>query len=351
METKAHYALVGFFALSLAAAAAVFTVWLGQLRFDREFDEYEIVFTDGARGLRDASEVQFNGIKVGEVIEVGLPDPDADWSGPDGGYRCTAQNNCILARIRIASRTPVDCRTLGQLEPLGLTGVNFVQLVPVSGEDHARYLSEAERVGRSVFNACEDVNARPARIRGERSQIDTLIEGSGGVLSESQALLLRLATLLERNEESLTAIVADVEQVTDTVAANDQRVVDEVLAAVANLNETIDQIGEAADNVGDTADSVGELADQATALVRDDLRPMMTEVDETIGAFRRTAANAESLIADSRGPALESAEQLPVAIGELRALIARLDAIAAEIEEDPGGFIAGPRRRELEIPQ
>jgi hypothetical protein len=47
METRASYVLIGSFTLAILAAAFLFVLWIGKLSFDREWDYYDIVFTEG----------------------------------------------------------------------------------------------------------------------------------------------------------------------------------------------------------------------------------------------------------------------------------------------------------------
>ena len=65
METKAHHALVGLFAVILVAAGGFFFLWLTKASFDREYAQYDIIFDGPVRGLRESAEVRFNGIQVG----------------------------------------------------------------------------------------------------------------------------------------------------------------------------------------------------------------------------------------------------------------------------------------------
>ena len=113
MERDAHYAAVGIATIALMAALAVFVIWLARLQFNNDYDVYDIVFYGPVRGLSEGGEVHFNGIRVGEVTDLNL-DPE--------------KGDQVIARIRLDEGIPVRTDSRAQLEPLGITGVNYIQI-------------------------------------------------------------------------------------------------------------------------------------------------------------------------------------------------------------------------------
>lgn len=339
MEPKAHYALVGFFAIALTAAVVVFVLWLGQLRFDQEFAEYDIVFDGAARGLREASEVQFNGIQVGEVTRIAL-------AGREGER--------VIARVRVNAVTPVSCESLGRLEPLGITGVNYIQLLPRDGappppsdeETPARTDVMVDPRDQEVdFSACTPPGESTPRIRGEQSAIDALFEGSGGVVTETQELVALLSRELDANALNIRATLAELRGTMEEVGAHDELLLDQVETAMFQINERIVEVGE-------TIQLTNELVRTTNQMMINDIAPTMASLRTTAETAAEVMTSVNEVVQDGRGPAVESIEQLAVAMAELRTLIARIDSIAREIEENPAGFVSGGTApREVEIPQ
>ena len=76
METRARYALIGLFMLAVIAASFGFVYWLEeQGRLFASATTYLVQFQSSVSGLLVGSAVLFNGIRVGEVTQLGL---DAD---------------------------------------------------------------------------------------------------------------------------------------------------------------------------------------------------------------------------------------------------------------------------------
>ena len=67
METKANYAIVGFFTLLVIAAAFGFVYWMSQYGRSGEMAPLAIRIPGSANGLSVGSPVRFNGIPVGTV--------------------------------------------------------------------------------------------------------------------------------------------------------------------------------------------------------------------------------------------------------------------------------------------
>ena len=318
METKAHHALVGFFVVFLLAAGSVFLLWLANVAIDQEFEEYDVVFDGPVRGLRVASEVRFNGIQVGEVTELGL-NPD------DPGE--------VIARVRLDAATPVKIDSVAQLEPQGLTGLSYIQLS--SGSPDAALLES--RPG-----------DRAPRIYAETAQIEQLVEGGETALESAQLAFARVALLLsDENLESLTNTLNDIEVLTAALAEQDQ-LITEMRTAVASLNQ-------AGRDISAAAAGIEQFGRNAELFLTDEVGPMVEDVSAaSIAVDLASRETYDALITLRPGVeafADQGLGQLSAASRDLRSLIAALERIALELEQDPAGFISQPAGEEVEVPQ
>src|SRR5437016_12419104 len=75
METRAYYVLIGLFTLAVFASAFGFVLWFQSLHTAKARSPLRIVFEGPAAGLRNGGNVNFNGIRVGEVVSVKLENP------------------------------------------------------------------------------------------------------------------------------------------------------------------------------------------------------------------------------------------------------------------------------------
>jgi phospholipid/cholesterol/gamma-HCH transport system substrate-binding protein len=303
METKAHYALVGFFAIALVAATALFAVWLGQLRFSQTYNEYDIVFQGPIRGLEEASEVRFSGIKVGEVTRLRL-DPD--------------NSSNVIAHIRISSDTQVTDDSVAQLEPQGITGLNYIQLNATSSPCGAnKFVPEPGEV---------------PRIASCPAQLDTLIASSEDIARRANEALSKINDVLdEETVADLSDTIANIRRITGQLAGDDQTsLTQRILATLSDIDKA----------VGD----ISRFATDADALLSSDVKPLVADVRSTSEEVRGAAAEARGLLEDAHEPVTRATDDLALAIGDLRRVLNELEIIAAGVEDDPAGFVTGGRR-------
>lgn len=318
METKAHHALVGFFVAFLVAGGAIFALWLSSVSFDQEYREFDVVFEGPVRGLRNASEVRFNGIQVGEVTDLGL--------NPDNPGE-------VIARIRVDAQTPVKVDSTAQLEPQGLTGLSYIQVS--SGSPDAARLE-----GRP--------GDRAPRIYARAAQIEALVEGGETLLESAQLTFARVGRLLsDENLESATNTLNNIETMTGRLAEDD--------GLLEDIRTSLASFDQAARDVSAAALALEQFGATAETFLIDEVGPMVNDVSSASIEVDRASRETYDALVDIR-PALEEFAddglgQLTAAARDLRSLVAALERIALELEQDPAGFVSQPAGEEVEVPQ
>ena len=104
METRANYVLIGAFTLAVIAAAFGFVLWFQSLHTTKARSPLRVIFEGPATGLRNGGSVNFNGIRVGEVVRVKLDNPRR-----------------VVALAMVENNAPIRKDTLVGLEFQGLT--------------------------------------------------------------------------------------------------------------------------------------------------------------------------------------------------------------------------------------
>ncbi|OLF73996.1 hypothetical protein AWH62_07560 [Maricaulis sp. W15] len=316
METKAHHALVGLFAVLLLAAGGFFALWLGKVSFDEDYAVYDIVFDGPVRGLRESGEVRFNGIQVGEVTELELDDQSR-----------------VIARIQVLAQTPVRVDSFAQLEPQGLTGLSYI-LITGGTPEAERLRSEAGRP--------------PPRIFARRAQLEGLVEGSEDVLDAAQTALFRLTALLsEQNVGEVSATLTNLREITERLSEEE--------ALIADMRRTLGSIDTAAQDMSEAAASLQQFGVTAEAFLNNEMTLATNETTLAAMAVNQAAADTNQIVLTLQ-PALESLadsgiEDLNRTLSDLRRVVASLERITSEVESNPGGFIAGAPRETVEVPQ
>ncbi|MCK1422303.1 MCE family protein [Bradyrhizobium sp. 182] len=194
METRANYVLIGSFTLAVIAAAIGFVLWFQSLHTTKQRSPLRVVFEGPAAGLRNGGSVNFNGIRVGEVVSVKLDNPRR-----------------VVALAMIENNAPIRKDTLVGLEFQGLTGVAAISL---KGGDEAAAPPPLDQDGIPTLtadpNKLQDVTEA---IRGTLQNINKIVAENQESVKNSLKNLETFTNSLARNSEKIDGVMAKVDGV------------------------------------------------------------------------------------------------------------------------------------------
>jgi phospholipid/cholesterol/gamma-HCH transport system substrate-binding protein len=264
METRANFVLIGTFTLAVIAAAFGFVLWFQNLHTTKARSPLRVVFEGPAAGLRNGGSVNFNGIRVGEVISVKLDNPRR-----------------VVALAMVENNAPIRKDTLVGLEFQGLTGVAAISLkggevaappvpldedgVPIltADPDALQDVTEAIRATlrninrvvaenqQTVTNALHNVETFTAtlarnseRIDDIMGKIDAVMGRADGVVAKTDNIMLGLDTLAGGREggelfatvKSIRELAEDFDRRSGALMADGRRTLGDISRAVNNLD-------------------------------------------------------------------------------------------------------------------
>jgi phospholipid/cholesterol/gamma-HCH transport system substrate-binding protein len=194
METRANFVLIGSFTLAVIAAAFGFVLWFQSLHTTKARSPIRIIFEGPASGLRNGGSVNFNGIRIGEVISVKLDNPRR-----------------VVALAMVENNAPIRKDTLVGLEFQGLTGVAAISL---KGGEEAAPSVPLDEDGVPVLtadpNALQDVTEA---IRGTLQNINRVVADNQESIRNSLKNLDTFTSSLARNAEKIDNVMLKVDGV------------------------------------------------------------------------------------------------------------------------------------------
>ncbi|MBH5368796.1 MlaD family protein [Bradyrhizobium glycinis] len=194
METRANYILIGSFTLAVIAAAIGFVLWFQSLHTTKQRSPLRVVFEGPAAGLRNGGSVNFNGIRVGEVVSVKLDNPRR-----------------VVALAMIENNAPIRKDTLVGLEFQGLTGVAAISL---KGGEEAAAPPPLDQDGIPTLmadpNKLQDVTEA---IRATLQNVNKIVADNQESVKNSLKNLETFTNSLARNSEKIDAVMAKVDGV------------------------------------------------------------------------------------------------------------------------------------------
>lgn len=192
METKANFVLIGAFTLAAVAAAFGFVFWFQNLGAAAQRTPLRIVFEGAASGLRTGGNVNFNGIKIGEVTSIKLDDPKR-----------------VVVITNVDKSAPIRKDSLVGLEFAGLTGVSSISLkggsveaggVPVADDGVPTLMADP--------NAIQDIGEA---VRATLQNVNKLVTDNQEALRVSMGNLEAFSKSLASNSARIDSIMAGVD--------------------------------------------------------------------------------------------------------------------------------------------
>ncbi len=310
MERNAHYALVGLISLLLVMATIIFVFWLARFQFTKQYDVYDVDFKGPVRGLTSGGDVDFNGIKVGSVTKLSLDKADP---------------NRVVARVRLTSDAPVRVDSLATLEPLGITGVNYIQI-------------SAGTVSKPLLKDTVAPNTIPV-IRTTEGALESLLQGGGDVLTRTVEALDRVNKLLsDKNIASISTTLTDVQKVADEINSQKQM--------LADLDTTIKSLNQ-------TSEHIQQLSDSANNLMNGDAKRTLKNAADAAEQLKGVAEEAKATLGKLQGPTTDFATnglpRISSAIVSLQTAAESLNRVINDIEQNPQGVLSKPPAKEMKV--
>lgn len=310
MERDAHYATVGIVTVLLLVALAVFTIWLARLQFNKDYDVYDIVFYGPVRGLSEGGEVHFNGIRVGEVTDLNLDPKKADQ---------------VVARVRLNGTTPVRVTSRAQLEPQGITGLNYIQITAGDPETALLKAQYAEHV--------------VPVIQSQASPLAELLQGSGTVLQQTVDALNRINRIMsDDNIRSFSTSVRNVEALTAELEAR-KGMFAQLEEAITSANAAVQEYQQLGADARQIVNTDGRAALQ-------NINKASEEARQAIASINRSATGLEAPLGEFGNTTVP---QINDAVRQLNQATRSLEDLIENVRRSPREFIGRAPAKELEV--
>jgi phospholipid/cholesterol/gamma-HCH transport system substrate-binding protein len=303
METRANHVLIGLFTIIVSIIAVLFALWAANWTSNRNWDNYDIIFTEAVTGLSTGGIVQYNGINIGEVRRLSLDPKDP---------------RKVVARIRVSADTPVKTDTKAKLAFVGLTGVAQIQL---SGG-----LPESPRLEGTPEQPVPVIQTEPSALQNVALAASDIAERVRLILSDE-------------NIERITKSLDDVNQLTTTLAGEKE----DIAGLISNLRQASEEMNTTMRKVQGSLDTIDQSVVQQ-------LPPLMDKLDRTLANLDKATGNANAILGDNRQAIADFSQNGLAQVGptlvELRVLVRDLRRVASRLDQHPAGYLTGKTQPE-----
>lgn len=325
METRASYVTVGAFAILLLAGGLFLAIWFGGVRVDQVTRPFLIEFQGAVDGLSTGSPVRYRGVPVGTVSDIRI-DPD--------------NVELIRVDIEVDADVPIKRDMYAVLQAQGLTGIGFIQI----------------EGGTAAAEELKATDEQPVpRIPARSSALSKVFETAPEIADRLVVVIARVEEFLsEENEQSFRMILANLAQVTTTIADRS----DDIEAAITGASSSVAALQQATAELGpllqEASATLATVRGTAVGLDSEvsDLARSMTKASDRIAA---TAGELEAMVADAR-PGMKDFSntglyELTQFLVEARFLVSNIDRVLRQIDRDPSQFLFGNRDGQVEADQ
>ena len=309
METRANYALIGFFTLFVIAAGFFFVLWVAG-RDTRNLVPYRIVFTGSVSGLSRGSVVLYNGLKVGDVKSIALMPSDP---------------GKVVAWINVDGSTPINVDTKARLEFQGLTGVASIQMT--GGNPDSKVL-------------IVDDPANPPIIFAERSDFQDLLENAQRLSRRADDVLQHAERIFAESETPVTETMKNIQLFSKALADNSGSITT-LLSSTAKASQAISDVSGKANDFVDKLNAAAVRLDRVLAgaetwVNSDEIKGSIVDIG---AAAKSVRSLAEHLDRSSSG-SLRDFEALTV---DSRKTLNELNRALRDFEQNPQKLIFGAK--------
>lgn len=291
MEEKVNFAVVGLFVLLLGTALIAGVLWFSSGKSYRtEYDIYQTYMKESVSGLNINAPVRYRGVEVGRVQSITL--------APDNIEQ-------VQLTMGIVHGTPIKVDTVALLQTHGLTGLTFVELTGGS--------RDAPELKRKDDQKYPVIKTGPSLMTRLDTSVTSLLTQLNRTAENINALLN------DDNRRAIGQILADLETVSNTLAAR---------------RTTIDAgLSDAALTLKNTARISDQLPQQ--------IQRSADAFDRMSNELARTSASARATLEGTQQFADQTLPQIQQLVEQLRDLTGSLQRLSGELEQNPSAILRG----------
>jgi phospholipid/cholesterol/gamma-HCH transport system substrate-binding protein len=341
METKANYAIVGFFTLVVVLMAFGFVYWMSIYGREGKMERLIVRIPGSANGLSVGSPVRFNGIPVGTVRALDFDRHDPAFS---------------LAVTEIRADSPVYPTTRAVLEIQGFTGAAYIEFSGGNPKEEPIIVT-AQKAG------------KVATIIAQQSGVTNIVATASEIADKTDKVLITLQGFVNDNRKPLTDTIGNIDVFTKALKDNAPGInkflesvgalsgtiktlsarLDSTLASVDTLIKAVDpkkiddilaNARKVSNDLASASDKVGGIIDEVHVAVKD-ASAAMKNVNATIATYKTFGEKAtasldkvDTLLAAVDPKTVQaSLNDIRAAVADARTAIGSFKGISEDIDK------------------
>jgi phospholipid/cholesterol/gamma-HCH transport system substrate-binding protein len=308
METRAHFVAVGTFVLAVIFLAFVAVLWLGRTEFGEQAKRYYIFFRGSVAGLNKGSQVQYNGIPVGRVVDIRVDPNNLEQ------IQVTVEVDTSIVEIKSDARAFLDANIVN--------GIATIQI-------------------RGGTREASDLQPQPGHkypvIMAGRSELEEVKASLPELLADLKEATHSVNALLnEQNRQAVSDSLQNIRTITESFVAPSK----EVSEVVDNANATVLQLKSFFRDIDQSYVGKGGL--------KDGLSQTLDDADRLAKNLGETNRQLQLVLQENRPGIRNFTQGTLIQVGDLvtdlQRFIAGATRFVSEMERNPTRLLFGERR-------
>src|SRR6202040_3618921 len=301
---------VGAFVLAVIFLSFVTVLWLGRSEFSEETKRYYIFFRGSVAGLNKGSQIQYNGIPVGRVVDIRVDPGDVE------KIQVTAEINTSIVDIKNDARAFLDANLLNGVATIQIRG----------GTQGAKELEP-------------ESNHRYPVIAAGQSELEQLRANLPELLGDLKKGAQNLKAVPDdQNRKAISDSLQNVRTITENFVAPSK----EVSEVVENANAAVLALKSFFAHVDQSYIGKGGL--------KDELSQTLNDADKLAKNLGDTNRQLQQVLQENRPGLHEFTQSTLTQVSNLgrdmQHFTAVLSRFVASVERDPARLLFGERREE-----
>jgi phospholipid/cholesterol/gamma-HCH transport system substrate-binding protein len=302
METRANFVLIGAFTIGVFASGFLFVLWLVGAGQGSHLKTYEVLFTGSVSGLNRGASVVYNGLRVGEVLQV-------DFLPNDPGR--------VAAIIDVDARIPIKKDTRARLELQGLTSGSAIALT--GGAPDAPVL-----VGQ---------DGAPPVILAEPSA--NLLESVQNISVKADAILAKADKLVSDNSLAISDTIKNIDAFSKALGDSSSGI-GAAMTGISELGRQIAPLAQKLQTLSADADKLVDAVDPAK------VKKAVGDVTAFTGALAESGPQLQALLTESAALAKhlnDTSSRLDAALSDVDTIVKSVDPKKIAMAVDGVGIL------------
>lgn len=312
MEPRAHHVLIGLFTVVVSAGALLFALWLGGAGKGTTERYYTVLFNEAVSGLSVGSAVQYNGIKVGEVVNLTLDQEDM---------------RRVRARITLPENLPIRKDTRARLVMTGITGASVIGL---SGGSPDSPLLEGEK---TMTDDGVDEPGDPILV-AVPSPISQLLAGGDNLMNNLTELVVGAKRFFSaKNARHISHMLENLDDLSEALA--DQS---------GDMQALLESLQTASKQMAATLLEVSKLTSNADSLLGKQGRETLDAMRRAMASLEQTSGSLESIVKDNAsalGNGMQGLQEIGPALSQLRNTLSTMESVLQRMNDNPANYLLG----------